>query len=91
MRWEVQSLPVLEAVLRKLGYVKVGADEWRRGRFHICVKRGRWRAAINVHIDVPKGWPPFHRSFNGGEALRRELTRIVSMCRLRTRQVLRTI
>lgn len=71
------------AGLVELGYRKVRPDmkpclSWRRGHFHVLLRRkGQGRINVSLHFDESTSLPPFHRAVKSGEHVLKEFHTII--------------
>jgi hypothetical protein len=86
MRVDIPSvkLETLLEALAMLQYSRLSCDgsEWRRGGFHLFIRRRRKRGLVlYIHVDVPSPTPPFHRARHRGRDLKLEVERILEAYR----------
>jgi len=75
------KLETLCEALRILRYSRLDREgkEWRRGKFHLHIRRkGKRRLILSLHVDVPSPLPPFHRARHRGKDLQLEKEKILS-------------
>jgi hypothetical protein len=66
--------------LTMLHYVSVNseASEWRHGKYHLLIRKKRKKGlTLNIHVDSPSPFPPFHRARHKGRDLELEVQRIL--------------
>ncbi len=70
----------MEKTLEKLGYRRVGPNEYRRSNFHLFIRHKGSRIEVSIHIDLADP-VKIHRAVHKGKSIEQELNRILATYR----------